>query len=321
MEATLASMEANQGVSRYVVSLGAVAPIVWGTTYIVTTEFLPPGHPMTAAVLRALPAGVLLLLFTRRWPSRWGRLLILSALNIGAFFPLLFVAAYRLPGGLAAVVGAGQPLVVALLALVLGLGVPPARQLCWALTALTGVALAMGAGAGDLDVIGVVAAILGTVSMAAGVALTRKWGAPAGLGGLAATGWQLLLGGIMILPLVPLIDQGPFVLTSQAMLGYAWLSLVGGALAYALWFHAARRLPATSTALLGPLSPVTAAILGWLVLGQHLTAIQLLGFTLALSASILGQRARVTRPRPGFHRRDTQPTVSLTGGAPMAWYS
>ena len=38
---------------------------------------------------------------------------MLAALNIGVFFPLLFVAAYRLPGGLAAVVGAGQPFVVA----------------------------------------------------------------------------------------------------------------------------------------------------------------------------------------------------------------
>lgn len=314
-------MEARQRVSWYVAPLGAVAPIVWGTTYIVTTEFLPPGHPMTAAVLRALPAGVLLLLFTRQWPSRWGKLLILSALNIGAFFPLLFVAAYRLPGGLAAVVGSGQPLVVALLALLFGLGAPPARQLGWALTAVVGVALAMGAGASDLDIVGVSAAILGTASMAAGVALTRKWGAPASLSGLAATGWQLLLGGMMILPLVPLIDRGPFIITRQAVIGYAWLSLVGGALAYALWFHAARRLPATSTALLGPLSPVTAAILGWLVLGQHLTAVQLLGFTLALSASILGQRGRVPRPMRARRRRLAQPTTSLTGGATMAWYS
>ena len=45
--------------------LTALAPLIWGSTYLVTTEFLPPERPLTAAVLRVLPAGVLLLLWTR----------------------------------------------------------------------------------------------------------------------------------------------------------------------------------------------------------------------------------------------------------------
>ncbi|HQU87532.1 MAG TPA: hypothetical protein PLC58_03010, partial [Denitromonas sp.] len=40
--------------------LTALAPIIWGTTYIVTTELLPPDRPLTAALLRVLPAGLLL---------------------------------------------------------------------------------------------------------------------------------------------------------------------------------------------------------------------------------------------------------------------
>ena len=94
--------------------LTALAPLIWGSTYIVTSELLPPDRPFTAALIRVLPAGLLLLLLMRRLPARrdWGRVLILSALNIGVFQALLFVAAYRLPGGLAAVVGAIQPLLV-----------------------------------------------------------------------------------------------------------------------------------------------------------------------------------------------------------------
>lgn len=38
----------------------ALAPLVWGTTYLTTTELLPPGRPLLAAALRALPAGLLL---------------------------------------------------------------------------------------------------------------------------------------------------------------------------------------------------------------------------------------------------------------------
>ena len=87
----------------------ALGPVIWGSTYIVTTELLPPDRPFTAALLRTLPAGLLLVLWCRRWPAwgdgvGWRRLLVLAALNIGVFQALLFVAAYRLPGGVAAVV-------------------------------------------------------------------------------------------------------------------------------------------------------------------------------------------------------------------------
>lgn len=43
----------------------ALAPLIWGSTYLVTTEFLPPDRPFTAALLRVLPAGLLLLAWTR----------------------------------------------------------------------------------------------------------------------------------------------------------------------------------------------------------------------------------------------------------------
>lgn len=81
----------------------ALAPVIWGSTYIITSELLPSDRPFTAALIRVLPAGLLLVLLMRQTPLRqhWMRLVILSALNIGAFQALLFVAAYRLPGGLA----------------------------------------------------------------------------------------------------------------------------------------------------------------------------------------------------------------------------
>ena len=40
----------------------ALAPIAWGTTYAVTTELLPPGRPLLAGLLRALPVGLALAL-------------------------------------------------------------------------------------------------------------------------------------------------------------------------------------------------------------------------------------------------------------------
>jgi probable blue pigment (indigoidine) exporter len=43
--------------------------MIWGSTYYVTTEFLPAGYPLTVAMLRALPIGLLLLLVVRQLPS------------------------------------------------------------------------------------------------------------------------------------------------------------------------------------------------------------------------------------------------------------
>ena len=98
--------------------LTALAPIIWGSSYIVTTEMLPDGYPLTVALLRALPAGLILLLVVRRLPpAGWrGRVFILGALNFAVFWSMLFVAAYRLPGGVAATLGAIQPLLVLFLA-------------------------------------------------------------------------------------------------------------------------------------------------------------------------------------------------------------
>ena len=94
--------------------LAAVAPISWGTTYLVTTEMLPADIPLLSGTIRVLPAGLLLLLLTRSLPTGvwWWRSIVLGTLNIGAFNVLLFVAAYRLPGGVAATLGAVQPLLV-----------------------------------------------------------------------------------------------------------------------------------------------------------------------------------------------------------------
>jgi len=68
-------------------AITALAPVIWGSTYIVATEILPAGRPFTAAAVRALPAGLLLVLFAGRMLARhlWWRVAVLAALNIGAF--------------------------------------------------------------------------------------------------------------------------------------------------------------------------------------------------------------------------------------------
>ncbi|MFD0334125.1 EamA family transporter [Streptomyces erythrogriseus] len=293
-----------------VVALTALAPVSWGTTYVVTTEFLPPERPLFTALVRALPAGLLLLAAARVLPrgAWWWKAAVLGALNIGAFFPLLFLSAYRLPGGLAAVVGSMGPLLVlGLSALLLGRR-PALRDVLAGAVAALGVSMVVLKAAGALDTLGVAAAFASTASMSAGTVLTQKWGRPEGVGPLALTGWQLTAGGLLIAPLAFLVEGAPPALDAGAAGGYAYLALVNTAVAYCLWFRGIGRLTATQATLLGPLSPLTAAMLGWAALGESLTALQLAGMALAFGATVAGQLTSVPARRgaetgPGARRR------------------
>lgn len=269
----------------------AFAPAVWGTTYFVTTEYLPPDRPLLAGLLRALPAGLLLVAITRRLPSGdwWWRALVLGTLNIGVFLPLLFLAAYRLPGGVAATVGAVQPLVVAGLAVVLLGQRMTTRTALAGVAGIVGVALLVLRGDAGVDFVGVAAALGGAVAMAAGVVLSKRWTSPAPL--LAVTGWQLVAGGLVLLPVTFLVEGMPPALTAVNVGGFAYLGLIGGALAYALWFRGIRVLAATQVTFLGLLSPVVATVVGWLVLGQGLSASQVIGAVIVLGALVVAQRA------------------------------
>lgn len=272
-------------------SLTALAPAIWGSTYIVTTELLPEGYPLTVAALRALPAGVLLLVLVRHLPPlNWiGKLLILGALNFTLFWAALFVAAYHLPGGVAATLGAVQPLIVLLLAhRVLGTELSP-LALGAALSGIAGVALLILGPDAQLDTLGVLAALGGAASMAAGVVLTRKWQPP--VPPLTFTAWQLTAGGLLLVPLALVFEPAFPMPDAGATAGLVWLGLIGAALTYYLWFRGIARFGPEAITGLGFLSPLAAVMLGWLVLGQGLSLWQSLGALIVLVSVWAGNLA------------------------------
>lgn len=266
------------------VLLTALAPAIWGSTYIVTSEILPPDRPFTAALIRVLPAGLLLLLFTRRFPARrdWWRVLVLSALNIGVFQALLFVAAYRLPGGLAAVLGAIQPLLVMVLVWAVDHRAPRLATLWSAIIGVAGMAILLLSPQTTFEPLGIAAALLGAVCMATGVWLTRRW--QLDLPVLPLTGWQLFLGGLMLAPVAWIADAPLPALTLPQWAAYSYLCLAGAVLAYGLWFRGVSRLPTVAVASLGLLSPLTAVVLGWALLSQSMTGTAFLGLAIVLAS-------------------------------------
>jgi len=271
--------------------LSVLAPASWGTTYVVTSQLLPDHRPMLAATMRALPAGLILLAFVRRLPkgSWWWKTAVLGTLNFGAFFPLLFFAAYRLPGGVASTLGSVQPLLVAGFSILILRQRPHNAVLGAAVVGTGGVALMTLTAKARLDTLGVLAMLVATALMALAVVLGRKWGRPEGATPMVLATWQLVFGGLILLPMTLVSEGLPDTLTAKNLAGFTYIGVVGTALAYTLWFRGIERLAPTSLSLLSLANPMVATIAGFVVLHQSLTGPQAAGFAVALGALVTGQ--------------------------------
>lgn len=275
--------------------LSALGPILWGTTYSVFTETLPTTHPFFVGALRALPGGLILLALNPRFPpvQVMMRYAVLAFFNMGLFFALLFFAAARMPGGLAATLGAIQPLVVIALVAFISRSLPHPVQLVAGFAGIAGVALLVLSPSDQLDMIGVMAALGGTVSMAIGTVLIDHWGRDGKP--LEMATWQLILGGLILLPFGMVLEGLPPVPDAKALFGYTWLILLGTAFGYYVWNRGITKL-GPSAAYLALMSPVVATLIGTLFLGETFGIWQWLGIVLVLVAIVTGVSAKPRVP-------------------------
>lgn len=266
----------------------AIAPIAWGSTYVVTRNLLPPESPLWGGVLRALPAGLIVLLAARTLPrgSWWWRSLVLGTLNVGGFFVLVYVAGQRLPSSLAATLMSASAACMLLFAWLLLGRRPRAAALAGAGIGLSGVVVMLGVDLTGVDPWGVVASLGAMTASSLGFVLTARWGSD--VPALPMTAWQLLAGSAVLLPVAVAVEGAPPVLTVQSGLGFAFVTLVATALAYAAWFAGLRRLSPGVVGVIGLLNPVTGVALGVLLAGEAFGPGQAVGVALVLGGIALG---------------------------------
>lgn len=285
----MSSVEANW---KWVL-ICAVAPVSWGATYFVTRHFLPEGAPLWSAALRALPAGVTLLVIARRLSSGswWWKSLVLGLLNFGAFFVLVYLAAQLLPTSVAASVMALAPVALSMLAIPLLRQRPTAYMLIGAVLGVVGVGLLVGLGASRIDPLGVAVSLMALLLSSLGAILATRWRDDAPL--VATTSWQLVAGGLILLAAAVVVEGAPPAMTATNVLAYAAVSLVATAIAFLCWFAGLRHLPAGTVGLVGLLNPVAGVLLGVVLAAETLSASQCLGLALVGLALLLGRsRAR-----------------------------
>jgi len=288
----------------------AVAPIAWGSNYYVTRHALPADVPFYGALLRALPAGLLLLALKPRMPrgAWWWRSLLLGALNVGAFFVLIYLAAQRLPTSIASMIMATSPVAMLLLAWAIVSEKPRAAAGAGAALGIVGVAVMLGGGEGGIDPLGVLASVAAMTMSSLGYLLAKRWGGEVEV--LTLTAWQLMAGGLLLLPVALLVEGAPPALDGTAIAGFAYVSLAATALAFYCWFSGLKHLEAGTVGLVGLLNPVTGVLLGTLVAGEAFGARQLAGIALVFAGIALGRRDRLpvlTRWTPSPNRSKPDP--------------
>lgn len=281
------------------VLLTAIAPVAWGSTYVVTRNLLPAESPLWGGVFRALPAGLVVLLIARTLPRGqwWWRAVVLGILNVGGFFVLIYVAGQRLPSSLAATLMSTSAACMMLFAWLLLRRRPAPAAALGALVGLVGVAIMLGADPGSADPWGIAASLGAMVASSIGFVLTVRWGGD--IPALHMTAWQLVAGSSVLLPAAILVEGPPPALDATTVLAFVYVSLIATALAFAAWFTGLRHLPPGTVGVIGLLNPVTGVVLGVALAGEAFGVPQAVGVALVGGGILLAaQPARAATRAP-----------------------
>ncbi len=282
--------------------------MLWGTAMVVMKAVLPQTEPLFLAAIRLIPAGILLVVVAsflhRPQPYGWRAWLwiILFGLVDGTLFQgFLILGLEHTEAGLGSLLIDSQPLAVAIMAAlfyqerigklaILGLGfgclgigligLPPQFwhfikigdfQKIWEIGVFnSGEWLMLGA----------------SLAMAVGTIMIRPVARNADP--IAATGWHMIIGGLPLLFFSWQIESSVWQdLNYWGWLGIAYMSVMGGAVAYGLFFYFASSGNLTKLSSLTFSTPVFAIIFGRIFLGETLTQIQWLGVVLTLTSIYL----------------------------------
>lgn len=232
-------------------------------------------------MLRLVFSAVVLLLIARprlRGHSRAGwRAVVGFGLVLAVMNGLFYLALERLPLGVTVTIEVLGPLTLSIIA------ARRASAWAWAALALAGV-LALGGGGWErLDPVGVLCALGAAASWAFYILASARVGREfPKLDGLALA---MTVGAVIALPF-GIASAGSALLRPELLGLGAAVAILSSTIPYALELIALRRLAASAFAILMSLAPATAALAGWILLGQELAWLEIVGIALVIVASI-----------------------------------
>lgn len=289
--------------------------VLWGGSFFFSKVALTELPPFTVVLGRVGIAALALFVYLRATgrpiPSDgavWRAFFGMGLLNNLIPFSLIFWGQTAIASGLASILNATTPIFSILVAHLMTTDEKmSANRLAGVLLGILGVAVLMGGSAfsGDGPPLWALFACLGA-ALSYGFAGTfgrrfRRMGIAPAVGAFGQTTATT----VMMLPLVVIIDApwnlaAPGLVTVGALLA---LALISTALAYIIYFHLLEVGGATNSSLVTLLIPVSAILLGSLVLGERLSANHFLGMAL-IALGLLSIDGRVftilkRAPSPG----------------------
>jgi drug/metabolite transporter (DMT)-like permease len=291
-------------------ALLGVLSVLWGGSFFFNGVALRELSPLTLVFLRVALAAVMLLPVLRAYGiglpatfAAWRPYFAIGLLNNVLPFSLIVTGQVYIPSGLASILNATTPLFTVLVMAAAGDEKLLMRRVLGVLTGLIGVIILRGhnLGFGTGEGVGILLCLLAAFSygLAALYARRRLSDSPP----LATATFQLLASSLMMAVIAATVERPwqlpmPGLTTWLAMIGLAALST---ALAYIVFFQILRRSGSTNVMLVTLLIPVTAILLGYLVLGEQISRHEILGALVIGSALLLidGRIFRlVRRSRP-----------------------
>jgi drug/metabolite transporter (DMT)-like permease len=277
--------------SRRGALLFAAMCVIWGIPYLMIRVAVRELAPVTLVFLRTGLAALLLVpLGARRrelrpLAARWRPLLAYTAIEVALPWFLLSRAETKLTSSLTGLLIAAVPLVGALIVSLSGererLG---GKRWLGLLVGLGGVAAIVGLDLSHVDAVALVEIALVAVCYAVGpIILSRHLNTAPPLGVVAAS---LALSAVAYAPLAALRWPGsmPSAHVVESVVG---LAAVCSAAAFLLFFALIAEVGPVRATVITYVNPAVAAVVGVLLLSEHLTAGMLLGFALVLAGSVL----------------------------------
>lgn len=280
--------------------IGLIASIAFGSSGAFVKPLLEAGwSPAAAVAVRTLIAAIVLTPFAVRalhgkwgavWAARW-RILAMALVGVSGTQLVYFMAIERMPVGSAILIEYLAPVLLVGLAWVTTRRVPHPVVLIGSVAAIAGLVLVVGPGSlTSVDGLGVLFAFIAAIGAASYYLIAARPGA--GLPPVALA-WSGLLLGSLALFVVGATRLIPFmmVFTDVPLLGREtpwWVPLgivgvVATAVAYAASIGATALLGSRVMSFVGLLEVVFATLFAWLLLGETLTLLQLLGGLLILA--------------------------------------
>lgn len=278
------------------------AAMLFGTTG--TAQDLGPdaATPLGVGTLRiVVGAAALWVLAGRavrpRWRAHIGTLMV-AGIGVAAYQPTFFTGTERAGVALATIVALGSgPVFAGVLDAAWFRRRPTAVWARATAVAVTGgvVLVAAQGGSATLDVVGILCALAAGASYAV-YAIAIKSLIEHGVGSTVAMAGAFSVGAVLLVPL-GLTQPLGWVATADGIAMLAWLGIATVGIAYALYGYGLRFLPTSTAVTLTLAEPLTAAVLGIVVLDERLPALGWVGAGLVvLGLALTGRRPVVTIP-------------------------